>query len=348
MTGFLDLLLKDEATEALIGTDADLTAMLSVELALAKAACACGLIGEDAAREIAAAGHGFKPDIVKLNEVTLRDGVVVPELVRQLKAHIGTPHDASVHFGATSQDIIDTALAVKLIAVFELFDVRLKALLKSLDQVTATFGDNPLMGRTRMQAAIPIRVSDRLTVWRGLVERAHVALGEVRSRNLIVSLAGAAGTSEKFGGKIDEVRHAMAALLHLSVPDYVPHAARDRIAGCGNWLSQVTGALGKIGQDIALMAQNEIAEITLSGAGGSSAMAHKQNPVRAEVLVALARYNAVQVSGLHQALVHEQERSGSAWTLEWMILPGMLNATGAALIHAEALMGSVRRIGSAG
>jgi 3-carboxy-cis,cis-muconate cycloisomerase len=346
MTGFLDLLLKDGALEALIGTDADVTAMVSVELALAKATCACGLIGEDAAREIATACHGFKPDIAKLNEATLKDGVVVPELVRQMKARVGAPNDASVHFGATSQDIIDTALAVKLSAVFELFDGRLKALLKSLDHLAATAGDNPLMGRTRMQAAIPIRVSDRLAVWRGLVERAHVGLGEVRSHNLIVSLAGPAGTSEKFGDRIGDVRQAMAALLHLSVPDYVPHAARDRIAALGNWLSQVAGALGKIGQDIALMAQNEIAEIALSGSGGSSAMAHKQNPVRAEVLVALARYNAVQVSGLHQSLVHEQERSGAAWTLEWMILPGMLNATGTALIHAEALLASVKRMGS--
>ncbi|WP_258159700.1 3-carboxy-cis,cis-muconate cycloisomerase [Rhizobium sp. TH2] len=348
MTGFLDLLLKDEALEALIGTEADITAMISVELALAKATCACSLIGEDTAKAIATAGHGFKPDLAKLNGATLKDGVVVPELVRQLQASVGAPHDVSVHFGATSQDIIDTALAVELIAVFELFDGRLQALLKSLDHLAATAGDNPLMGRTRMQAAIPIKVSDRLAVWRGLVERVHVALGEVRSHNLIVSLAGPAGTSEKFGGRIGDVRHAMAALLHLGVPDYVPHAARDRIAALGNWLSQVTGALGKIGQDIALMAQNEIAEIALSGTGGSSAMAHKQNPVRAEVLVALARYNAVQVSGLHQSLVHEQERSGAAWTLEWMILPGMLNATGTALIHAEALLGSVRRMGSAG
>lgn len=346
MAGFLDLLLKDEALEALIGTDADITAMISVELALAKAACACGLIGEEASSEIAAAGHGFKPDIARLTEATLKDGVVAPELVRQLKAKVGAPHDASVHFGATSQDIIDTALAVNLCAVFQLFDSRLKALLTSLDQLSASFGNNPLMGRTRMQMAIPIRVSDRLAVWRGSVERAHVALGEVRSHNLIVSLAGPAGTSEKFGDRIGDVRQAMAALLHLSVPDYVPHAARDRIAALGNWLSQVTGALGKIGQDIALMAQNEIAEITLAGSGGSSAMAHKQNPVRAEVLVTLARYNAVQVSGLHQALVHEQERSGSAWTLEWMILPDMLNATGTALLHAEALLASVRRMGS--
>jgi 3-carboxy-cis,cis-muconate cycloisomerase len=135
--------------------------------------------------------------------------------------------------------------------------------------------------------------------------------------------------------------------LQLTVPDYVPHAARDRIAALGSWLSQVTGALGKIGQDVALMAQNEIGEVALSGAGGSSAMAHKQNPVLAEILVTLARFNAVQVSGLHQALVHEQERSGAAWTLEWMILPQMVIACGASLRLASTLVGQIKRLGQA-
>jgi len=215
----------------------------------------------------------------------------------------------------------------------------------ALRGLEARFGANRLMGRTRMQAAIPITVGARLAVWRGLVERSRAAFPDVWQRNLILSLAGPAGTSDKFGDKIGDVRLAMGRQLHLRVPDYVPHAARDRIAILGSWLSEVSGALGKIGQDVALMAQNEIAEIELSGAGGSSAMAHKQNPVLAEVLITLAHFNAVQVSGLHQALIHEQERSGAAWTLEWMILPQMLNATGIALLHAQSMLDAIVRIG---
>ena len=123
--------------------------------------------------------------------------------------------------------------------------------------------------------------------------------------------------------------------------------ATGMLVNFANWLSSVTGSLGKIGQDIALLAQNEIGDVTVAGAGRSSAMHHKQNPVLAEILVTLARFNATQISAMHHALVHEQERSGAAWTLEWMILPQMLNAAGTALVHAEALLGSVRRIGSA-
>jgi 3-carboxy-cis,cis-muconate cycloisomerase len=121
---------------------------------------------------------------------------------------------------------------------------------------------------------------------------------------------------------------------------------RDGIAEAGSLMSLITGTLGKMGQDICLMAQQGIDEIRIDGGGGSSAMPHKQNPVLAELLVTLARFNAVQVSGLHQAMIHEQERSGAAWTLEWMILPQMVQATGRALAVASALTTQIVDIGS--
>lgn len=345
MAGFLDLLMTDPELGAHLGAEADLAAMLRVEVALARACGQCGLIPANAAQAIELSAPDFAPDLAGLAADTLRDGIVVAGLVRQLRRHVGAPHDSHVHFGATSQDIIDTALALRLKGMFEVFETRLQAIAASLGDLEARFGANRLTGRTRMQAAVPITAADRLAVWRGLVERAQADLPAVRDRNLILTLAGPAGTADAFGERIDAVRQAMAGQLHLRVPDYVPHAARDRISALGGWLSQVTGALGKIGQDVALMAQNEIGEIALSGGGGSSAMAHKQNPILAEALVALARFNAVQVSGLHQALVHEQERSGTAWTLEWMILPAMLNATGTALVHAQRMLAAVDRIG---
>lgn len=117
------------------------------------------------------------------------------------------------------------------------------------------------------------------------------------------------------------------------------------IAEFGGLLSLMSGSLGKIGQDLSLMASAGTALI--GGGGGSSAMPHKRNPVKAEVLVTLARFNAVQLSGLHQSMLHEQERSGSAWTLEWMILPQMAVATGSALRTAAEVLGSIERMGEA-
>jgi 3-carboxy-cis,cis-muconate cycloisomerase len=122
---------------------------------------------------------------------------------------------------------------------------------------------------------------------------------------------------------------------------------RENLADYANWLSLVTGSLGKMGQDIALMAQQGIDEIALSGGGGSSAMPHKQNPVLAETLVTQARFNATQLPAMHHALVHEQERSGSAWPLELMVLPAMVTTTGTALTHAHNLISQITRVGAA-
>jgi 3-carboxy-cis,cis-muconate cycloisomerase len=345
---FLNDLLHEPEVAALIGTEADLKAMLAFEVALGEAAAAHGFIPAAHAASLAGKAASFAPDVASLQHATLKDGVVIPDYVRQLRDHVGGDAAKSVHFGATSQDVIDTALALKLKDIFYLFEARLTGIAALLEGLIESFGGNEIPGRTRMQSAIPITAGDRIRVWLAGVNHALETLEGVRNQNVILSLAGAAGTAEKYGPKIGDVRAALAQSLGLTVPDYVPHAARGRIADLGNWLSRVTGALGKIGQDIALMAQNELGEIALSGGGASSAMPHKQNPVRAEVLVSLARFNATQVSALHHALVHEQERSGAAWTLEWMVLPQMLNATGVALKHAANLLSGIKRIGKAG
>ncbi|MET3615418.1 3-carboxy-cis,cis-muconate cycloisomerase [Rhizobium aquaticum] len=345
---FLNDLLYDPEVAALIGTEADMNAMLTFEVALGEAAAKNRFIPQDHAYELAEKAGTFSPDLLSLQTATLKDGVVIPDYVRQLRAHVGGDAAKSVHFGATSQDVIDTALALKLRDVFDLFEARLTGVAALLEGLIGTFGAAEMPGRTRMQSAIPITAGDRIRVWRACVTQALEALDSVRRENLILSLAGAAGTAEKYGEKIGAVRDDLAHALGLTVPDYVPHAARGRVADLGNWLSRVSGALGKIGQDVALMAQNELGEIALSGGGASSAMPHKQNPVRAEVLVSLARFNATQVAALHQSLIHEQERSGAAWTLEWLALPQILNATGTSLKHAASLLSGIKRLGKAG
>lgn len=345
---FLNDLLYDPHVAAIIGTEADLKAMLAFEVALGEAAAKNGFIPQDHARALTKKAATFAPDLPSLQIATLKDGVVIPDYVRQLREHIGGEAAKSVHFGATSQDVIDTALALKLRDVFDLFEARLTGIAALLEGLIESFGTAEIPGRTRMQSAIPITAADRIRVWLAGVTQVLAALETLRRENLVLSLAGAAGTAEKYGRKIGPVREDLARSLGLGVPNYVPHAARGRIADLGNWLSRVTGSLGKIGQDVALMAQNEMAEVALSGGGASSAMPHKQNPVRAEVLVSLARFNATQVSALHQSLVHEQERSGAAWTLEWLVLPQMLNATGTSLKHAASLLSGIKRVGKAG
>lgn len=340
---YLSGLLGDEEVAALFSAAAELEAMLAFEVALSKAEAAEGLIPTDAARAIAEAAHRFSPDVASLREATKRDGVVVSDFVRQLRAAVGEPHGKHVHFGATSQDVVDSGMMLRLAGVLPIFEDRLAALVASLENLAADFGHRPLMGRTRMQAAIPITVSDRLDTWRSPLERHAAQLKRFSTEGLAVQFGGAAGTLDKLGDKAPAVRAALARDLGLAdTPQW--QSQRERIVELGSLLTAITGSLGKTGQDIALMAERGD-EIALSGGGCSSVMPHKQNPVAAEVLVTLARFNAAQLGGLAQAAVHEQERSGAAWTLEWLILPQMVVACGAALRLAGGLLSSIRRLG---
>ncbi|MCP4314956.1 MAG: 3-carboxy-cis,cis-muconate cycloisomerase [Hyphomicrobiales bacterium] len=326
-------LLGDEPIAAQFALSAEITAMLRFETALAVAEEEAGAIPKGAAAAIATACNTLKPDIAALRDATARDGVSVPELVRQLRAMLNPDLAAHVHFAATSQDVIDTALVLRLEIVLEEIRQPMDALVALLDTVDARFGNRELMAHTRMQRAVPIKVSDKLSSWREPLVEMRDALGRLQKTVLRLQFGGAAGTLDRLGDKKAIVSARLAKEVGLADRGCW-HTNRTPFAELAGWLSQLTGVLGKIGQDIALMAQNEVG-------GTSSALAHKQNPVAAEILVTLARFNAAVVSGMHSALVHENERSGSAWTLEWMLLPQMVVAAGCALSTATRLVGSI-------
>ncbi|MFN3547805.1 MAG: 3-carboxy-cis,cis-muconate cycloisomerase [Mesorhizobium sp.] len=338
---FLSGLLGDADIASFFSAEADCRAMIAFEIALAKAQGEAGVIPADAASMIDAALAGFSPDISALAAGTGRDGVVVPELVGQLRKAVAGDAAAFVHFGATSQDVVDTSIALRLKPVLAILDARLAAVVDALNALDLRDGAIEVMGHTRMQAAIPVPASRKIRSWRDPLSRHRVRLQDVAADVGVVHFGGAAGTLEKLGDRADEVMGRLAALLGLKPVERARHSERDGIAGLASWLSLVTGSLGKMGQDIALAAQSEVGEIRLAAGGGSSAMPHKVNPVGAETLVTLARFNATLVSGLHQSLVHENERSGAAWTLEWMLLPQMVMACGVSLRIAEALIGQV-------
>lgn len=267
------------------------------------------------------------------------DGLPVPELVRCLKTQIARDLHKDIHCGLTSQDVIDTAFVLSLVHIFPIFAERLGKLKSAMAQLDADHGAVPLMGRTRMQAALEISASDRIASWSLPLADHLTRLHEMSPRLLRLQCGGPVGINSG---------DALAAHLGLVAPTKSWHAMRDGLGELAGWLSMVSGSMGKLGMDISLMAQQGIDEISLAGGGSSSAMPHKQNPILAELLVTLARYNATQLGGMHQALVHEQERSGAAWALEWMILPNMLNATARSLSAACELIAQVEKIGTSG
>lgn len=333
----LSALTGDADIETLLGDDAQLAAMLAVERALAEASADAGWISADAAEAIAEATVRFTPDWGGLLAGMARDGVVVPALVQQLRRALAEPHRQALHQSATSQDIVDTALMLQLARIFDLYEARLTALLMQFENLAEQVGNQPLMAHTRMQVALPTTWGAKLTSWAEPLQRHRRALAALRRSLLVVQLGGPVGDRGSFEGHGDAIAAGVAQRLDLGLSSPW-HSTRDPIVSLGSLLALISGSLGKFGADITLLAQTEVGAIRIDGGGGSSAMAHKSNPVNAEVLVALARYNAGLAGTLQQAIIHENERSGSAWTLEWLTLPPMLITTGASLRLGRALL----------
>jgi 3-carboxy-cis,cis-muconate cycloisomerase len=338
-------LLGDDEVARHLTAAAELEHMLAFERALTAAEGEEGIVPEAAADDIVARLADFTPDTDRIAEATARDGVVGVEYVRQLREWVGAPNDKWVHFGATSQDLVDTALVLRLRPIIAALTGRLTAVATRLAELSHAFGARELMGRTRMQNALPIRVSDRIAAWRAPLLRHVARIEEIAPRLFVLQLGGAVGTLDKLGDKAAAVAARVANKLDLAVAERAWHTQRDSIAEFAGWLSLITGSLGKIGADVALMAQAGSGEIVLRQGGGSSAMPHKSNPVAAEVLVSLAHFNATLVSGMHAALIHEQERSGSAWTLEWLVLPQMIMSAAAALRSGAELVSDIESLG---
>lgn len=341
---FTSALFNDPEIAGLFSADRAIAQMVSFEKSLTKALADHGLCSTSAAKAALVAYDCFTPDMAAIQTATTIDGLPVPELVRQLKTCAGPVAKGAIHSGATSQDLIDTALSQALRELSNLLRARLQTVIDGLEGLSAEFGKRELMGRTRMQAALPITVAHRITQWHAPLVQHLERLQQLRPRVEVLQLGGPVGTRDSFHGKGDAIAATLARELGLNnAPCW--HTARAGLVEYAGWLSLVTGSLGKIGQDIALMAQQGLDEIRINGGGGSSAMPHKQNPILAETLVTMARYNAVLLGGMHQALVHEQERSGMAWALEWQCLPQMAEVTGKGLSLASRLIGQIEEIG---
>lgn len=327
-------------------SDAALFASFSrFELALINGLAQAGLVQASDADALIEQIAGFVPDHGTIAEATVQDGLPVPEYVRQLRDHVSSPGSAMLHHGATSQDLIDTATIEALARVNIILGDRLDSLLELIDALTQRHGANTLQAITRMQPALNFTSQDRLATWRQPLEELRDQIPGLRQRTNVVQFGGPVGNLQSLGDKAEIIAQSLADQLGLRWPGHSWHSARGPIIAHAAWMCELTGALGKMGQDIALMALRGENDIRLSGGGTSSAMPHKQNPVTAERLVTLARYNATLVSGIHHAQVHEMERSGAAWMLEWMIMPQISETTGASLLAAGALVGSIEQLG---
>lgn len=329
-------LFGDAELARLFSDSAELRAMLLVEGALAKAQGQLGIIPGASADFIHRAAMEVQIDPAGLAAETGQNAVPVPGLVAAFRRAMEAPEHAHyVHWGATSQDIIDTALALRLRQVLALYDIRLAALIGALGDMAATHAALPMAARSYGQAATPTTFGAAVAAWGWPLLRHRQRLAELRPRLLRVSLGGASGTLSAMQGKGAELRRAFAATLDLADPGGNWHSNRDGLAELAGWATGLTASLGKIGEDVILLSQSGIAELRIEGAGGSSTMPQKQNPVAASVLVALARHLNGLNAVMQGAALHRQQRDGAAWMSEWLSLPQICIGAGKALAVAQ-------------
>lgn len=314
--------------------------LLRVEEALARVEGALGIIPGDAAKTIAAACDALRVDMPALASGMEQDGLPIIALVKQIQAQAGNEAAPFVHCGATTQDIMDTALVLQLRAALGVLETNLRHVIRALAALAEKHRDTLMAGRTHSQQALPITFGFKVATWLAPLLRHYVRLQEIRARVLVVQFGGAVGTLAALGENGLAVQAALARELELGVPLLPWHTQRDWLADVAHWLSLVTASLAKMAQDIILLAQTEVGEIRESAdvsRGGSSTMPQKSNPIVSELVIAAARANASLLSNMHHAMIQEHERATHGWQLEWLTLPQMFGHTASALNHAQFL-----------
>ena len=304
--------------------------ILRFEAALARAEARAGLIPADAASTIEAACRVDAFDVDALEREAARAGTIVIPLVQQLTAKTAAPGRDYVHFGATSQDAIDTALALQMRDGLEAIDGELRGIGAAAAQLAQAHRRSIMPGRTLMQHAVPITFGLKAARWLSAITRLVRSLAALRADALALQLGGAAGTLAALGAEGDRVAQYLADELGLSAPDIPWHAERDRPATVSAALGVLAGVLAKIAGDVVLMAQTEVAEVAegpAEGKGGSSAMPQKRNPVDAIQAIAASRLAIGLVPVMLSAMSQEHERGAGGWQTEWTAIPDLFRHT---------------------
>lgn len=322
---------------ALFAESNHLQLMLEVEAGLARAQAGLGLIPREAAEAITRAARVENLELERVAEGARQSGVPVPALVSELSRVAGEEAARHIHLGATTQDILDTALVLQMRRAFEFVRRDLVALARALAERAREFRDTPMAARTNMQQAVPTTFGLKCAVWAAPLCDHVERLDQVARRVLVVQFGGAAGTLAALGGNGIAVAQALARELGLDAPDLPWHVRREGVAEAVSLLGLIGGSLAKFAVDIRLLMQTEVGEVFephAEGRGGSSTMPQKRNPVGAEHIVAAARQVQALVPVMLAAMAQEQERAMGPWQSESLALPQSFALCAGALAHA--------------
>ena len=315
-----------------------------IEVALARAEARCGVIPAEAAEEIAKRTDVAALDFELLRRETDIVGYPILPLVHQMTRQCGEA-GRYVHWGATTQDIMDTAVVLQLRDGLAIIEADIAALRGILADMSTRYRDTPMAGRTHLQQALPVTFGYKTAIWLSMFDRHAERLAQLKPRVLVGQFAGAAGTLASLGDKGLEVQQALCEELGLGVPVATWHVARDGFAEAVNFLALVTGSLGKIALDIMIMASTEFGELFepfVKGRGASSTMPQKRNPISSELMLAGSKAVRQHAGLMLDAMVQDFERATGPWHAEWMAIPESFVLTAGALHQAKfALAGLV-------
>src|ERR1700677_3002982 len=310
---------------------------LDFEAALARAQASVGMIPKEAATEITRVCRVENIDFVKLEQETLNIGYPVLGVVHQIARLCRGDAGNYCHWGATTQDITDTATVLQMRASFDVIGSKLQAAITATAKLAQDHRNTPMAGRSNLQQAVPITFGFKMARLLATLRRHQQRLAELRPRLEVFEFGGACGTLGSLGGKGLDVQAALADELGLAQPDIAWHTERDRIAEAGCFLGLLTGTLGKFATDLKLMMQTEVGEASepfVPNRGSSSTMPQKRNPISCVYITACAASVRQAVAALLDAMVEDHERATGPWEIEWITLPSIFTLAAGALKQA--------------
>jgi 3-carboxy-cis,cis-muconate cycloisomerase len=332
---------SSEAMRRVFSDDHRVQCYLDIEAALAQVQAKLGLIPQRAADEITAKCTLDSIDMARLKSQTELIGYPVLPVVQQLVAACSDRLGEYCHWGATTQDITDTATIMQTREALALVEQDLVAIAQSLADLARRYRDTPMAGRSNLQQAVPITFGYKVATWLSAIKRHQQRLEELRPRVLVGEFGGAAGTLASLGDAGLEVQEQLMAELRLGQAEIAWHTARDRIAEVGCFLGLVTGTLGKIATDVKLLMQVEVGEVFEPYArdrGSSSTMPQKRNPISCNYIHACMAVVRQLVAALLDAMVEDHERSTGPWQIEWIAVPEIFLLSSGALQQARSLL----------
>ena len=332
------------STEEMRGVFSDETRVgyyLDIERALARVQARLGIIPEQAAREIEQKARIENIDLARLKQQTERIGYPILGVVQQIVGLCAEGLGEWCHWGATTQDITDTAAIMQIRAALDLVEKDMEAIAAALADLSRRYRDTPMAGRSNLQQAVPLTFGFKTATLLAAMQRHRERLAQLRPRVLVGEFAGAVGTLASLGADGLKVQAALMDELGLGQPEIAWHTVRDRIGEVGCFLGLVTGTLGKISMDVKLLMQTEVAEVYEpfhEGRGSSSTMPQKRNPISCLYIHSNAALVRQHTAALLEAAVADHERSTGPWEIEWIALPEIFLLSAGALAQTRVML----------